>query len=89
MRDQYRALGDAADEIMVFRHEVGVLRRQVCRPRPDCAGRAALARLVPAVLGARRQRPPGHGDQASPPLDLPVQRLKVLGGVSSEYCRAA
>jgi len=62
MRDQSRALGDAADEIMVFRHEVGVLRRQVCRPRPDWVGRAvraALARLVPAVLGARRLVTPG------------------------------
>ena len=38
---------------------------------------------------SRQQRPPDHDDQASVPLDLPVQRRKVLGGVINEYYRAA
>jgi putative transposase len=38
---------------------------------------------------SRQQRPPGHDDQASAPLVLPVQRRKVLGGVINEYYRAA
>ncbi len=38
---------------------------------------------------SRQQRPPDHDGQASLPLDLPVQRRKVLGGVINEYFHAA
>ena len=36
-----------------------------------------------------RQQPPDQDDQVGVPLDLPVQRRKVLGGVINEYYRAA
>jgi putative transposase len=56
--------------------------------------RSVLREYVAHYIGhrphqSRRQRPPDQDDHASPPLNLPVQRRKVLGGVINEYYRAA
>jgi len=74
--------------------------RWVRTARAECTDRILIysERHLRSVLGeyaghynghrphqSRQQRPPDHNDQASPPLDLPVQRHKVLGGVINEY----
>lgn len=75
--------------------------RWIRTARAECSDRMLIydERHLRSVLGeyaghynrhrphqSRQQRPP---DQASTPLNLPVQRRKVLGGVINEYYRAA
>jgi len=52
-----RSDGAKNAEILVLRHEVAILRRQIARPKPDWADRAmlaSLARLLPARIRMHR-----------------------------------
>src|SRR5690348_18493025 len=78
-------------EIIVLRHEVMVLRRQVARPKPDWADRAVLAaisRLRPGLLRARRLVTPGtwlagHRHLPAGPCTYPARPGRRAAGEES------
>ena len=78
--------------------------RWIRTARAECTGRMLIydERHLRPVLGeyaghynrhrprqSRQQRPPDQETQTTAPLNLPVRRRAVLGGVISEYYQAA
>ena len=72
--------------------------RAECTDRMLIHGESHLRKVLRAYAGhyndhrphqSRQQRPPGQEEPTVVPLDMPVRRRKVLGGVINEYHRAA
>jgi putative transposase len=80
-----RSQASKDSEIIVLRHEVTVLRRQVAQPKPDWADRAvlaALARLLPAALRSSRLGHAGNLAGLASPSSDPQMGLSQTAGSS-------